>query len=452
MAYTVTTSTDGDARDGDGESLHPELVIAFECERPSARPERHALDDVDLVVIGRMDERTAVRDVHKGMRRLRVGVPDRRMSQEHARLVRARNHWVLEDAGSKNGTLHNGVRAPRATLDDGDLVETGRTLLMYREVPAHTSVANLPPGLATFDPSLASAFTGLARVARSQVPVMLFGETGTGKEVTARALHELSGRSGPLVAVNCGALPATLLEATLFGHRRGAFSGAVESRPGLIRSADRGTLFLDEIGELPATAQAALLRALQEQEVLPVGEETPVQVDLRVCTATNRDLSALVAAGQFRRDLYARLAGLTVRLPPLRERRADLGLLIGVLLERLRAPTSVKFTPSAARAMFMHDWPLNIRGLEKHLATAMALAGDEPIDVHHFPEPLTPATRAVPVEELSAEERLHRDELISALEAHGGNVAAVARVFGKGRQQIHRWAERYGISLAAFRR
>jgi transcriptional regulator with GAF, ATPase, and Fis domain len=201
-------------------------------------------------------------------------------------------------------------------------------------------------------------------------------------------VHHLSKRPGHFVAVNCGAIPATLVETELFGYKRGAFSGAVDDRPGIIRSADKGTLLLDEIGELPLSSQVALLRVLQEREVTPVGATRPVPVDVRVVAATHRRLSDLVEARTFRPDLLARLSGYTLRLPPLRDRTADLGLLISAILHRIAPAVAahVTFSGAAARALFRHPWPLNIRELEKALETALVLSGDGPIDVAHLPE------------------------------------------------------------------
>jgi transcriptional regulator with GAF, ATPase, and Fis domain len=254
-------------------------------------------------------------------------------------------------------------------------------------------------------------------------------------------------------------VPPTLFESELFGYRKGAFSGAIEDHPGLVRAADGGTLFLDEIGDLSAASQVALLRVLQEREVLPLGATRPVKVNLRVVTASHRDLATLVARGQFREDLLARLSGYKVALPPLRERREDLGILIAALLER--AGGDVKLTCRAARALFNHRWPLNVRELEKALNTAAALAGAEAIDLRHLPEDLRaagdrPATSIQPrpaeAAELGDEERERRDRLVALLTETEGNVAHVARSFGKAPMQIHRWLKRYGIELRAFRR
>jgi DNA-binding NtrC family response regulator len=291
-------------------------------------------------------------------------------------------------------------------------------------------------------------------VAGSPLPVVLLGATGTGKEVAARAVHAASGRKGPFVAVNCGAIPPHLVESELFGHRKGAFSGALADRAGHVRSASGGTLFLDEIGDLPVPAQAALLRILQEREVVPVGDSLPIAVDLRVVSATHADLRARCRDGRFRDDLLARLDGLTVTLPPLAERREDLGTLIAAMLERAGAPGKT-LTLAAARALFAHEWPGNVRELEMTIARAVALAGAKAIDVGHLPEALQDAARArVPVAEgaLSDEDRTLRSRLEASLTSHGGNVTAVARELGKARWQIHRWLRRFALDPQKFRR
>jgi transcriptional regulator with GAF, ATPase, and Fis domain len=291
-------------------------------------------------------------------------------------------------------------------------------------------------------------------VARSNVSVMLLGETGTGKEVVARVVHTLSSRRGELVAVNCGAFPPHLVESELFGHKRGAFSGATEDRLGLVRSADGGTLFLDEIGELPASAQAALLRVLQESEVVPVGATRPIRVNVRLVTATHRDLSALVDAGSFRKDLLARISGFKLALPPLRDRKEDVGLLVGTLLPRVLPEhfAQTTFCVDAARALFRYDWPLNVRELEKALGVAAVLARGGRIELEHLPAEVRQPPRApTPLARLSPEELAHQADLVELLTRHRGNVAAVARDLKKGRQQVHRWMKRYGVDPNSFR-
>jgi transcriptional regulator with GAF, ATPase, and Fis domain len=447
----------------------PQLFLALECDRPLAPPLRLALDGVDEVLLGRGAEREVRREVEDGVRRLHIRLPDGWLSSRHARLSGKKQVFTLEDLGSKNGTLLKGSPlSGRMILDDGDLFETGHAIFLFRQAATRplasppdedaTQIAAALPELATFVPALAEHLDGLARVAgRADVPVMLLGESGTGKEVMARALHQLSRRTGEFVAVNCGSLPQSLLEAELFGYRKGAFSGASEDRAGLVRAADRGTLFLDEIGDLSLTSQVALLRVLQEREVLPLGGTRPVKVDLRVVTATHRDLPDLVSQGTFRADLFGRLSGYRLTLPRLRDRREDLGLLIGRLLGRSAPePSRVRFTPRAARALFRYPWPLNIRELEKCLTTAVALAGDAPVDLPHLPEELRraavrPPTPPAKVPDLTEEDRRRREEIMSLLTEHRGNVTRVANAMGKAPMQIHRWLKRYAIDLRTFR-
>jgi transcriptional regulator of acetoin/glycerol metabolism len=218
-----------------------------------------------------------------------------------------------------------------------------------------------------------------------------------------------------------------------------------------VRSADRGTLFLDEIAELPPASQVTLLRVLQEQEVMPIGHAAAVKVDIRLCAATNADLAGLVAAGRFREDLFARLSGLTLRLPPLAERRDDLGLLVSSLLARLPAGARCRFTPAALRRLFAHSWPRNIRELERCLQTALALAEDGLVGVEQLDRTLAP-TGAGGASPPSDPEARHRAELDGLLAEHGGNIAAVARALGKARTQIHRWVRRYGLRPEHYRR
>jgi transcriptional regulator with AAA-type ATPase domain len=437
----------------------PHLFLALECKRPLALSARYSLEGVDAVVIGRGPERGAEFEAAGGRRVLTVRVPDPSMSHMHVRLERGLGHWVVEDAGSKNGTLVDGVTVRRARLDDGALITLGYTLFMFRvALPIVSDDAWIDagereppaPGLLTLVPDLERDLARLVQVAQSTVTVTVRGETGTGKEVVARAVHRLSRRSGDFVAVNCGALSDSLVESELFGHKKGAFSGAVDDHEGLVRSAHGGTLLLDEIGDLPPTSQSALLRVLQEQEVLPVGATRPLAVDLRVISATHRDLEALVECGRFRADLLGRVAGFRLDLPPLRERREDLGLLIGTLIERLSGARAeeITFTEAAVRALFRYDWPHNIRELEKCLAAALVLADGAPIDVVH----LGPTVRAGPAEDGPAmDDDVLRARLLELLTQHDGNVSAVARAMGKARMQIHRWMKRFGLEPDQFR-
>ena len=473
----------------------PQLVLVAISDEPQAPSSRHLLDDVDEVRFGR-GERAAQRSRVDGRGVLELRIPDRRMSGQHGRLLRGPSGWVLDDPESKNSAIVDGTVTRRTVVGDGAVIELGHTFFVFRQAPVERDAASdggdveLGAGagaavLRTYDGALAERFATLRRVAPAAVSVLLQGETGTGKELVARAVHALSGRSGAFVAVNCAALPPNLIEAELFGHRRGAFTGAVGERLGLVRSADGGTLFLDEVGELPAASQAAFLRVLQEREVVPVGVDRPVKVDVRLCAATLRDLEALVASGQFRRDLYARLFGLTVELLPLRRRRVDIGLVTRHLLGLIPGGAQLRFAPAALRAILRHDWPLNLRELEKVLATAAVLATEGVIEASHLPEAVRRGPCAEPRSPRggapdgaiagppdraarhggssegrragiaagtprSSEDELHQ-QLVGLLTVHQGNVLAVSKALHARRTQVYRWLRRFGIQADAFR-
>ncbi len=445
----------------------PQLVVALECSRPGALSARYSLNGVHTVHLGRASRRSAERFDDGQGRKLVVGIPDRWMSSAHARLEHSFGRWVLEDAGSKNGTVVNGQPTRRAVLRDGDLFELGHTMFIFRESvpvdgePEDIDLADQPagePGLVTLDPELAASLAKVRQIAASPIPLLVQGASGTGKEVLARAVHKLSHRTGEFVAVNCGAIPENLVESELFGYRKGAFSGAVEDRPGLVRTADHGTLFLDEIGDLPASSQAALLRVLQQREVMPVGGARPVPVDLRVVAATHRDLDAMVESGQFRRDLFARLTGYRILLPSLRDRIADLGMLIGLVLRDVLPGGEAHpgLETETARFLFAYDWPLNVRELEQSLRAAAVLAGGEALRPEHLPEMVRHGPAQEPDEEegppsLGPEDEEKRAQLVEAMRAHRGNISAVARALNKDRKQIQRWVKRFRLDPDAFR-
>jgi transcriptional regulator with AAA-type ATPase domain len=474
MAGAPASTEDAEAHERHAEApARPYLFVVLHCDRPLAGSSRHDLAELDAVVIGRGAERSARRGAD-GDRRLELRFPGGTVSSIHAHLARGGAGWTIVDEGSKNGTFVNGERVPRAALRDGDLIEIGATLLVYRAAlpppssddPAAPDAAPLaaldldsaelaaaPPGLATLLPHLADQLAALDRIARLPIPVLLLGESGTGKEVLAHAVHTLSGRLGAFVAVNCGGIAASLLESQLFGHVKGAFTGAARDEPGLVRAADRGTLFLDEIGDLPLTAQAALLRVLQEREVVPVGGSRPVKVDLRVVAATHRPLERMAAAGEFRADLLARLAGYRHLLAPLRARREDLGLIVGDLLRRAEIPGAdrLRLAAAAGRRLFAHGWPLNIRELQQCLTVAAALAPRGVIEAEHLPLAPGPAPRPAAIEPDLDDPEALRKTLVALLEQHRGNISHVARDLGRARMQIHRWLRRFDLDPDTFR-
>jgi transcriptional regulator with PAS, ATPase and Fis domain len=450
---------------GEQKRLVPHLFLVLECDRPTAGGVRYCLEGTTSVEIGRANERGAGESGDEPGA-LRIGVPGRSMSATHARIVKKGDAFVLEDRGSKNGSFVNGTRVSERLLADGDVIELGHTLFMLRTALAtpayesriHDSVERAAPhaAFATLLPPLADELTTLRRVSKSDLTVLVIGDTDTGKELTARGIHELSGRSGPFVAVNCGALPASLVESSLFGHVKGAFSGAHRDELGLVRSAHEGTLLLDEIGDLPLVAQASLLRVLEEREVAPVGSARPVPVDARIVAATHRNLDALVAKEEFRGDLLARLGGYVCRLPPLAERREDLGLLVREVLTSLPEAANTKLAPDAGLALIRHDYPFNVRELVHEIERAVVISdGDVIQKAHLFPH--TDASASAPVDapanvaNLSAEDAALRSELVGLLTEHGGNVADVARAMSKARMQIHRWLKRFDIDPGVYR-
>jgi hypothetical protein len=376
----------------------PHLFLALVCDRPEVPSVRLSLRAIDRVSIGRGDlQRGHAPLARSSQGELALTVPDDRMSTTHATLRRVVGTWMVEDSGSRNGTLINGRRVQREPLSDGDVIELGHSFFLFRTsllppsgAPAILYSSEVRPaatGFETLLPSVALHFLRAEAVARSNIPLVIRGETGTGKEVLASAIHALSGRQGPFVPVNCGALSPSLVQSELLGHCKGAFTGAIDDRPGFVRSAQGGTLFLDVVEELPPAAQPLLLRVLQESEVLPVGAARPLKVDVRVLAATQRNLDALAEEQHFRSDLLARLSGVTLEVPPLRDRREDLGLLIRALLRRQLgdAAERITFTCEAARALFLHRWPLNVRELENALQAAVVFAGSEPIGLRHLP-------------------------------------------------------------------
>ncbi|MDB4991542.1 MAG: Type fimbriae expression regulatory protein PilR, partial [Myxococcaceae bacterium] len=432
-----------------------------------------------------------------------LSIPEAAVSRHHARFERRSDGkvWVI-DAPSMNGTYVNGRRVAERSLAEHDVLRIGDTLFRYvergiygygayridggvvRQARPFTHGVEEPYLIGGYQ--VDAVIDRIAKVAKSEhISVVVTGESGTGKELVAREIHRLSGRKGAFQAINCAALPENLIESELFGYRRGAFSGAVSDKLGLVRAAHGGTLFLDEIGDMPLEAQSKLLRVLQEKEVTPLGATTAERVDLRVVCATHRDLEANVASGTFRGDLLARLRDLSVRLPPLRERREDLYPLVLHFLAKLGLSSqSVSFPFMFAIAHY--DWPYNVRELESAVRVAVTLSGGAPLDVQHLPDAtrgaleglgaaipgsivqtaptrttlrdhndLAPAAPLTPHPVMDRAERREgrpsENELRALLVFHHGNIAAVGHALGKHRMQVHRWLRHYGIDIKDFR-
>jgi two-component system NtrC family response regulator len=302
-------------------------------------------------------------------------------------------------------------------------------------------------------PAMRQIFAIVQRVAKTDATVLVEGESGTGKEMVARAIHRRSRRcQAPFIAINCGAIPDTLLEAELFGHERGAFTGAHVQRKGKFELANHGTLFLDEIAELSLPLQVKLLRFLQERTVERVGGREPIPLDLRIIAATNRDLKTQLRQGLFREDLYYRLSVVTIWLPPLRERGEDILLLAHALLRRASQEhrRRVQFSSGALQAIMAYRWPGNIRELENKISRAVIMARGrliEPADLDlEEPSPVTPVSLK------EAKERTEREKLVETLGRHRGNISRAARELGISRPTLHSLLEKHGLQAGLFRR
>jgi transcriptional regulator with PAS, ATPase and Fis domain len=364
-----------------------------------------------------------------------VRVEDRTVSARHCRVCLGDDGLRVVDLGSKNG-LYVGA----ARLDSALLVEEGASFVVGSTTVTARALADPEPAAAPAVPGLIGGSPGMRRVAqalmrhaRSRASVLFQGESGTGKDVAARALHALSGRPGRYVPLNVGAFPDTLADAELFGHRRGAYTGAVSNRPGAFELADRGTLFLDEIAELSPAGQVRLLRVVEDGSVRPLGASQPVNVDVRVVSASWAPLDVRVREGRFRVDLFHRLTTVTIHLPPLRKRKSDIPVLARELLTRLESDVGRKrLTSSALARLSAHDWPGNVRELSAVLyRAAMAADGEEIRGVHlELPD----GVRRAP-------ERPGAEQALSLLQKHG-NVSRAARAAGVPRSTFRSWLAR----------
>jgi len=447
----------------------PQLFCVLEAGCASRPVSRHALDGIDSIKLCRAPLPRAGRSERDSAGRLLViRLADRRLSSEHASISLRGDKYVFDDLESKNGSRINGVSVRSAPLQDGDVIEIGQTFLTFRArapLPETEprdlviSSSQIVAGLGTLHAELSARFSDLARIAESEVSVAILGETGTGKELVARAIHQMSKRDGKFVPVNCGAIPKDLANGILFGHAKGAFTGAIADAVGEIRAADGGTLFLDEIGELPLEQQTALLRVLNDRNVTPIGG-TAREVNFRLVVATNRDMREAVSAGRFRDDLWARVLGFETKLPPLRERREDLGLMLGSLLSRFQPPGAPEVTirGDAVYALLEYEWPQNARELEQCIKSALTLCHDGVVTFADLPERI----RTPYADEASAPDadvhlddevdELRKKRLIALLEQTEGNVSDAARRLKKHRTQIQRWLKRYGIDPTHYQR
>jgi DNA-binding NtrC family response regulator len=394
-----------------------------------------------------------------------AGVPDGRVSRRHVRVEHDGARWSVHDQQSRNGTFVDGRRVRSAPgLVAPVVVRIGRTLLLpvSDRRPFESAGVVVRDG-AVMGPSVQAAHAWIAAAARGGTNLLVLGESGVGKELAAGAFHAAAGAANrPFVAVNCATIPTALAEATLFGARRGAFTGAVADTTGLFQSADGGTLFLDEIAELDLTVQAKLLRALETRRITPVGAVDSVSVQIRLCAATHKDLRAEVVAGRFREDLYFRLARPRVLLPPLRERREEIPWLVARALAAAPPGGSSARASSAefVESCMLRPWPGNVRELlaEAHIAAIAAAArGETAVGSTDLDEEAGRTLDATVHEGSAASEEPvgaampERAAVEAALRAERGNVARAAEQLGISRSRLRRFLEREGLDPRALR-
>jgi two-component system, NtrC family, response regulator AtoC len=384
---------------------------------------------------------------------------------------------LVEDLGGMNGTRINGrtVRAGEPVpIEPGSLIEAGgaffttqdhapRELVRPPSIETPSASVSAPDGTVVRDPAMVRLHELIAQVARSDIPVLVLGETGVGKEVVSAAIHRSSSRTdGSYVILNCAALPESLLESELFGYEKGAFTGASQTKRGLIEAADRGTMLLDEVGEMPMATQAKLLRVLENGELVRLGAIRPQRVNVRFIAATNRDLSAMVGSGTFRRDLYYRLNGITIPIPPLRQRGSEIPDLARFFLQSAAARAG-RTTPALPQgfldALGRHSWPGNIRELKHVMDRAVALCRGDTLSLDHVvvdPAPMQPpevsASLSAPQPPPSRPGRLMRLDpeterrlIVEALDRAGGNQRRASEILGISRRTLINRLDEYGL-------
>ncbi len=400
-----------------------------------------------------------------------VVLQDTTVSRYHLEIRSRRDGIEIRDLDTTNGTKHGDVRIGQITLSGSARLRLGKhTEINIEPLDQSVDIGDWPHdhfgNAVGTSPNMRALFALLHRVAQTDTTVMLLGETGTGKEAMAEAIHQNSRRNdGPFVVVDCGSIPKELIGSELFGHARGSYTGASADKQGLIEAANRGTLFLDEIGELALDLQPQLLRVLDRRQVRRIGENRSIDVDIRVIAATHRDLRAMVRAGQFREDLYYRMAVVTAQVPPLRERKTDIPLLASHFVHKL-GRGDLALSESLLADLCRHEWPGNVRELRNVVERALSL-GESGLEGHAAgsgnggadPESEMPQTGSAPprhsdVLELPFKEAkaalvesFERDYLQALLQRHRGNISRAAAEAGIDRNYIHRLVKKYNLDV-----
>jgi len=441
-------------------------------------------------------------EVRLGQKEIKIGrgheadlqLPDSSISRLHAKIFRVGQQYFLSDLRSRNGTHADGKRITQLALEDGRMFQVGPFRIHFHRAVSGTSAGEEPtiPPVTAYaisdsaepepirieKPAGTSTLAGgapfgliggsahvrklvatIRRVAASDVPVLIDGETGSGKELVARGIHDASARGErPFIVVNCGAISPEIIESELFGHEKGAFTGATAQRKGAFELANSGTIFFDEIGELPLALQPKLLRALEQKEVKRVGGNDLLLADVRILAATNRDLREEIARKAFREDLYFRIGAITVSIPPLRDRREDVAPISRHFLSGMGNPASGPapcLSPAALDALISHDWPGNVRELRNAIQRAVVMAESEELtgpDFSFLRHAAEPGTEPENPSGLSRWEQAERTNILGELACQMGNKTKAARELGIAKSTLFEKLKKYGIRTAEFDR
>lgn len=380
-----------------------------------------------------------------------VVIADDTVSRHHAVIEEKKGQYVIKDLGSTNGTFVNGLRISEAFLNEGSIIKLGNTELRF--IPVEEKIELLPSKKDRFgdivgkSKEMKEIFGILEKISKTDATVLITGETGTGKELVAKAIHENSNRSKkPFVVIDCSAIARNLIESELFGHEKGAFTGAVSTRHGAFETANGGTIFLDEVGELEPDMQPRLLRVLEAREIKRVGSTNIIPVDVRIIAATNRDLSAEIKKNRFREDLFYRLSVININLPQLRDRKDDISLLIDYFIKANKIRKVKGVAKETLDILINYRWPGNVRELRNVIERAIALGASDYIEPKDLIL-LKPQASEKDTADLSGKtlEEIEKSAIIQTLKAHKGNKTTTAKALGIAYSTLYEKMKKYGI-------